>query len=576
MGVAAALAVAGAAVALATPWPLQLVVDNATGRQPVQGVLAGVLGPVQARGPIALGVVAAAAEVALAALGALIAYLSSYLTGAVSERLGADLRAAVHAHLLRLSLRFHDARRTGDLVTRLTGDVARVEDALVSWLATLLPRALSLAGILAILLAIDPLMAAAALATTPLLAVVHVLRRRAIGPVQRSAREEQGRLASHLTDVLRNVRAVQAFADEPESLRRFGVRNRMATRSNLAALDVSSRFAPLADVALSLGSGLVLLLGVVRVTSGRMTVGVLLVVVTYIFSLYTPIRSLTRLGSTLARGAASQERILGILTSDEVVREDPSPQPLTGVRTAITFRDVSFAYGSGVGVLRRLSLRVPAGSTLAIVGPTGAGKSTILSLLVRLYDPDQGTIEVDGTDLRRFRLTSLRERIAFVPQDPWLMDGSIRDNIAVGRPHATDAEVVAAARMALVDEFAARLPGGYGCSAGEGGMLLSGGQRRRLAIARALLRDASILLLDEPTTGLDAGAEAEVLEAIRRAGHGRTVILVTHSLRLAATADRIAVLREGVVVEEGAPADLEARSGPYARLWRLQQPAGRP
>lgn len=570
MGVAATLAVTGTAVELATPWPLQLAVDNAIGHHPVRGVL-GILAPVQAHGPILLGAVAAAGEVALAALGALITYLGTYLTGAVSERIGADLRAAVHAHLLRLSLRFHDSRRTGDLVTRLTGDISRVEEALVSWLSTLLPRILSLVGILAILLAIDPLMAAAGLAMTPLLAVVQVLRRRAIRPVQSLAREEQGRLASHLTEVLRNVRAIQAFADEPESLRRFVVRNRVATRSNLTALDVTSRYAPLADVVMSLGSGLVLLLGVVRVVGGRMTVGVFLVVVSYIFSLYSPIRSLAGLGSTLARRAASQDRILEILASEEVVPEDPNPVPLTAVRRAITFRNVAFAYRSGTEVLHRLSLRIAAGQTTAIVGSSGAGKSTILSLLVRLYDPDQGTIQVDGTDLRRFRLSSLRERIAFVPQDPWLMDGSIRDNITLGRPGVSDAEVMAAARLALVDEFVSRLPGGYECSVGEGGTQLSGGQRQRLAIARALLRDAAILLLDEPTTGLDAGAESEVLRAIRQAGQGRTVILVTHSMRMAATADRVAVLRDGAIVEVGAPAELEARDGDYGRLVHLQQ-----
>jgi ATP-binding cassette, subfamily B, bacterial len=576
MGVAAALAVTSTAVELATPWPLQLAVDNAIGHRPVQGVLAAVLGPVQAHGAIALGAAAAAAEVALAALGALIGYLTTYLTGAVSERIGADLRATVHAHLLRLSLRFHDSRRTGDLVTRLTGDVSRVEDALVSWLSTLLPRTLSLLGILAVLLAIDPMMAAAGLAMTPLLVVVHVLRRRAIRPAQSVAREEQGRLASHLTEELRNVRAIQAFADEPESLRRFVVRNRVATRSNLTALDVSSRYAPLADVVLSVGSGLVLLLGVVRVSSGRMTVGVFLVVVSYIFSLYSPIRSLTGLGSTLAKRAPSQQRIVEILASDDMVPEDPSPLPLTGIRRAITLRHVSFAYRSGTEVLRRLSLRIPARGTTAIVGPSGMGKSTILSLLVRLYDPDEGTIEIDGTDLRRFRLASLRERIAFVPQDPWLMDGSIRDNITLGCPGVSDAEVMTAARLALVDEFVTRLPGGYDCSVGEGGVMLSGGQRRRLAIARALLRDAAILLLDEPTTGLDAGAESKVLQAMRQASQGRTVVLVTHSMRMAATADRVAVLRDGAIVEVGAPADLEARDGHYGRLLHLQQPTETP
>jgi ATP-binding cassette, subfamily B, bacterial len=573
--IAAALAVAGTAVDLAQPWPLVICVDNAIGHRPIRGVLAGVLGPLQARGPAVLAGAAAVAEVALAALGALISYLTDYLTGAVSERIGADLRAAVHARLLRLSLRFHDRRRTGDLVTRLMGDVARVEDALVSWLATVLPRVLTLVGLLAVMLAIDPLMAVAGLAVTPVLAAVNVVRRRAIRPVQGESRDQQGRLSSHLTEVLRNVRAVQAFAQEPETLRRFAVRNREATRSNLEALDVSARYSPLADVVLALGSGLVLWLGVVRVTSGRMTVGVFLVVISYLFSLYSPIRSLTRLGSTLARRAASQQRIVEVLTSDDVVPEDRRPLPFDGVAQAITFHDVSFAYRQDAPVLRHLSLSVPAGSSLGVVGPSGVGKSTLLSLLLRLYDPDGGTIEIDRVDLRRFGLASLRRRIALVPQDPWIMDGSIRDNIVFGRPDATEAEVMAAARVALVDDFAARMPEGYDSAVGEGGVLLSGGQRRRLGIARALLREAPILLLDEPTTGLDAAAEAEVIQAIRGAVQGRTTVLVTHSLRLAATADRVAVVRDGAIAEQGSPAELEALGGMYRHLSRLQAPAGR-
>jgi ABC-type multidrug transport system fused ATPase/permease subunit len=224
-------------------------------------------------------------------------------------------------------------------------------------------------------------------------------------------------------------------------------------------------------------------------------------------------------------------------------------------------------------VLAGLDLRVPAATTMAIVGPTGAGKSTLLSLLLRLYDADAGAITVDGTDLRRFGLASLRERIALVPQDPWIMDGSIRDNIAFGRPAASDEEVLAAAQLALVDEFASRLPGGYDSPAGEGGGHLSGGQKRRIAIARALLRDTAILLLDEPTTGLDAHAEAEVLAAIRSAARGRTVILVTHSLAMAGVADRVAVLRDGVIVEEGTPAELLAGEGAYHRLWTAQRSA---
>jgi ATP-binding cassette subfamily B protein len=573
LAIGSAVTLTETAVDLARPWPLLLAVDYAIGRQPVHGPLA-FLAPVQARGPLALAGVAATAMVLLATLSAVLGYLTDCLIGMGTERIGADLRAAAHARLLRLSLRFHDRQRSGDLVTRLTGDIARVEDALVAWMAILVPEILTLAGMLVVLCAIDPLMAAAGLAVIPFLVLLALVRRRVIQPAQRESREQQGLLASHLTEGLRHVRAVQAFAQEREALRRFAGLNRSATRTRLTALDLSARYAPVGDVVLAAGSGFVLWIGVLRVTSGRMTVGVLMVVLAYLANLYGPVRALTRMSVTMARRAASQERILEILGSAEVVAEDPRPQPLTGVEDAIGFDAVHFGYSAATPVLRGLSLRVPAASTIAIVGPTGAGKSTLLSLLLRLYDPDGGAITVDGTDLRRFGLASLRERIALVPQDPWIMDGTIRDNIAFGRPAASEGEVMAAARVALVDEFASRLPSGYDSAVGEGGGQLSGGQRRRLAIARALVRDAAILLLDEPTAGLDAEAEAEVLAAIRRAARGRTVVLVTHSLALAGTADRVAVIRDGIVVEEGPPADLLTRDqGEYHRLWAVQRPA---
>ncbi len=561
------------AVDLARPWPLLLAVDYAIGGHRLQGPLA-ILAPVQARGPLALAGVAALAMVLLASLSALLGYLTDCLIGMGTERIGADIRAAAHTQLLRLSLRFHDRQRSGDLVTRLTGDINRVEDALVAWMAILVPEVLTLAGMLVVLTLIDPLMALAGLAVIPFLVFLAIVRRRIIQPAQRESREKQGLLASHLTEGLRHVRAVQAFAQEREALRRFSGHNRAATTTRLTALDLSARYAPVGDIILAAGSGFVLWLGVARVTSGRMTVGVLIVVLAYLANLYGPVRALTRMSVTMARRQASQERIFEILGSTEVVKEDRRPLPFHGVEDGIVFNGVRFAYSREAPVLRGLDLRVDAGTTVAVVGPTGAGKSTLLSLLLRLYDPDGGAISVDGTDLRRFGLRPLRERIALIPQDPWVMDGTIRENIAFGRPEASDEEVLEAARVALVDEFAARMPSGYDCPVGEGGGHLSGGQKRRVAIARALVRDAAILLLDEPTTGLDAEAEAEVLAAIRRAGQGRTVILVTHSLALADAADRVAVLRDGVIVEEGRPADLLATGqGAYHRMWTAQRPA---
>jgi ATP-binding cassette, subfamily B, bacterial len=571
LGVAAMLTLAETVLELARPWPLKLAVDNAIGGQPLTGILA----PLDKLGPAGLAGFAALLTLALVGIGALVGYLITYLSGAAAERIGADLREAVFSRMLHLSLPFHDRHRSGDLVTRLTGDVGRVEDSLVAWLTTLVPEALTLAGMAVILLAVDRTMGLAALAVAPLLAVVVALRRRRIRDAQRRSRDASARLAADATEMLRNVRAVQAFTREQETSERFQGRSRGALRAVVGAMDLEARYSPLADMLLAGGSGLVLWLGVVAVTSGRMTVGTLLVVLSYLGSLYGPIRSLARLARTLARGAASRERILEVLASPEEVESSPVALRARPLRRSLVLRDVSFSYPDGPPVLRGVDLEIKAGERLCVVGPTGAGKSTLLALLLRFYDPDQGVIDFDDFDLRHLELDSLRRQIALVPQDPWMMDGSIASNIAFGRPSAGEAEVLLAARIALVDEFADRLPDGYATDVGEGGVRLSGGQRRRVALARAILRDASVLLLDEPTSGLDAASERAVLRALGNAARGRTVVSVSHRLALAGEADRVVVLDGGRVVEQGSPSELLGGDGDFARMWALQHPGER-
>jgi ATP-binding cassette, subfamily B, bacterial len=553
---------------LARPWPLKLAVDNAIGGQPPSGPLAVLDG----LGPAGLAAVAAVAGIGLVGVGALVGYLITYLTAATAERVGADLRQAVFGRMLRLGLPFHDRNRSGDLVTRLTGDVSRVEDSMVAWFTVLVPEVLTLAGMVVVVLAIDLTLGLAALAVVPPLAVVVALRRRRIRTVQRASRDADAALASEATEVLRNVRVVQAFTREREAGGSFSGRSRGAVRAALAAMDLEARWSPIADLLLAAGGGLVLWLGVTAVTSGRMTLGTLLVVLAYLSSLYGPIRALTRLARTLARGAASRERILEVLDSGEVMPEAPDPVPAGPPRHGLSLRGVWFAYTEGTPVLRHLDLEVAAGERVCVVGPTGAGKSTLLALLQRFYDPDAGAIELDGVDLRRLGLGSLRSQLALVPQDPWMLDGTIADNIRFGRPDASQVDLEAAAALTGLTEVLQRLPDGWSTQIGEGGVRLSGGQRRRVALARAILRDASVLLLDEPTSGLDAASEQAVLDALDSAAEGRTVISVSHRLSLAARSDRVVVLDGGRVVEQGPPRELLAAGGAYARLWALQQP----
>jgi ATP-binding cassette subfamily B protein len=558
---------------LARPWPLKVAVDNAIGGQPLEGALA----PLGRLGPAGLAAVAALAGIGLVGVAALVGYLVTFLTAATAERVGADLREAVFGRMLGLGLPFHDRHRSGDLVTRLTGDVARVEDSMVAWFTVLVPEVLTLAGMVVVVLAVDLTLGLVALAVVPPLALVVALRRRRIRDAQRASRDADAALASEATEVLRNVRAVQAFTREREAGGRFSGTSRGAVRAALAAMDLEARWAPAADLLLAAGGGLVLWMGVTAVTGGRMTLGTLLVVLAYLSSLYGPIRALARLARTLARGAASRERVLEVLDSGEVVPEVTDPVPAGPPRRGLALRGVWFAYTEGAPVLRHLDLEVAAGERVCVVGPTGAGKSTLLALLLRFYDPDAGAIELDGVDLRQLDLASLRGQLALVPQDPWMLDGSVADNIAYGRrrswggsggriPPRMDRglleDVRAAAALCGVEALNTQI--------GEGGVRLSGGQRRRVALARAILRDASVLLLDEPTSGLDAASEQAVLDALDRAAEGRTVVAVSHRLGLAARADRVVVLDGGRVVEQGPPGELLAAGGAYARLWALQ------
>lgn len=564
LGAAATFSLAGTALELARPWPLKLAVDHAIGGRALPHWLA----PLGHLGPSVFAALAGMTVVLLVATRGVATYLADSLVGSAAERIGSDIRTVLFARLQRLSLRFHDGNRTGDLVNRLTSDVSRVQDALVAGFETLLPDLLTLTGMAVVLVAVDVQLGLVALGVAPLLAVVAGVSRHQIKRAQRRTRSLYGALASRATEIVGNVRVVQAFSREEDEAARFGAASAAVTSSAVAAVKIEARYTPLSDLVLALGSGLVLWFGVVKVARGDITVGTLLVVLAYTSSLYEPIRSLARLASVLAKGAASRERLVEVLEAADVVREAPDAvdAPLRVPR--LTLDRVSFAYADTAPVLVGATLDVAAGETVCVVGASGAGKSTLLALLLRLYDPDEGSIALDGVDLRRFKLSSLRERIALVPQDAWLVDGTIAENIAFGRRHASEQQVREAARLALVDEFAARLPGGFGAVVGEGGTLLSGGQRRRIAIARAIVRGASLLVLDEPTTGLDAASRATVLGALRRVARGRTVVIVSHEPAVAALADRVVLLEAGRIAAHGPGEDLvAAEAGLGARLW---------
>lgn len=531
---ASVLALLRAGVLLAEPWPLAMAVDHALTRP--------------APDAFALLVGAGLALVALNALVGLLDVAGTVCGERAAERIGATLRQDVFDRAMSLSLRWHDRMRSGELVSRLTTDVGRLLDGIVAVTTSLLPDTVMVLAVLGVLAAFDVQLALVGLVVVPVLAVLAVRQRRRVRDAQRAARTESGRLAAVTNDLFRNVRAVQAFGRPARARAIFGVRNRALLDSDLATVGVEARWSPMADLVLACGAGLVLVVGGAHVLSGTLTVGTLLVVLAYVRDLYAPVRGLARLAGALAKAGASAARVHEVCTATEAVTDPPRPLPVPCPVTDIRFESVEFRYRPDGPVLRDFDLTVRSGETVCLFGPSGAGKSTVLHLLLRLYDVDAGRVLINGIDVRAFERHRLRGRIAFVPQDPWLLDATIAENIAFGSATATRADVLAAGATALVDEFALDLPRGYDTPVGEGGVLLSGGQRRRVALARAAVSPAPIVLLDEPTVGLDPEAAATVTTAIRNATRARTVLLVTHDRALAAIADRTVPLARDLLV----------------------------
>ena len=528
----------GAGVSLLRPWPLALAVDHAIGGKPATGVLSWL----NRFPPGTVLVLAGAATVLLSVLAGALNLASTVSAQRAAEGIGAGLRESVFEHTMELSLRWHDRMPSGELLSRLTSDVGRMLAAIVAVATILIPDTFVLLVVLVVLALFDPGLALVGLAVLPLLVVLAARQRRRVRRAQHDAREAWGNLSALTNDLLRNVRAVQAFGRGDRARELFARPNRRLRETEVKAASVSARWSPIADIVLSLGAGLVLVIGGRSVLSGSLSTGDLLVVLAYLGDMYSPVRSLTRLSSVLAKAGASAKRVDEVMTASESVSDAPWARPAPLRISEVRFAGVGFAYEPGNPVLRDFDLVIHAGDTVCLLGRSGAGKSTLLHLLLRLYDVDSGRIVVNGMDIRDLRRHSLRQRIAFVPQDPWLLDATVAENIAFGAATADRDAVEEAGRQALVDEFVDTLPEGYDTALGEGGVRLSGGQRRRVALARAAVSDAPLVLLDEPTASLDPTSSATVVQAIRGATAQRTVLIVTHDRDLAAIADRVVVL----------------------------------
>ena len=461
------------------------------------------------------------------------------------------------------------AERTGDLITRLTSDVQAIRDVVSGGSILFFTNASLLAGMLAMMFWLNWQFALAALSVAPLLfwSVFRYTHR--IKAAARVARTSEGLLASIAQETLSSIRIVQGLAQEDQQSERFQTQNTTSLNAYMESVRYQAAVAPMVDVFAAAGLAIVMWFGATRVLAGQLTTGDVVVFFAYVTNLYAPIKALSRLWYSLNRATIGVERIGEIMELAYDVTDQPNAKPAPRLRGEIEFRDVSFAYEATRQVLSQVSFRVEPGERLAIVGATGAGKSTLASLIPRLYDATSGSVSIDGEDIRTFSVQSLRDQVSMVLQDALLFSGSIRDNIAFGRPEATFDEIVAAAKTANAHEFIERLPLGYETAVSERGTTLSGGQKQRIAIARAILRDAPILILDEPTSGLDAASERAVVDALERAADGRTTITIAHRLNTLRFASRIIVLDGGRIVEDGTHLELLRRRGRYASFFEL-------
>jgi len=555
---------------LATPWPLKIILDNVVNHRPLPKILSWMGYFFPGENTYQLAAVAAISYILIISMGALGSFLDNYYNEKVAQNVANDLRRKMYHHLQHLSLSYYDSHQTGNLLSTLTGDVSTIQDFASTTLLGILVDILTILGMIGIMFYLDSDFTLVALAVTPFLLLFVSYFKKAMKKATREVRKDQSNMLIVMQRGLESIRAVNAYGREDfedDKLKKVSLETLNAA---MKARRVKSAISPVVAIMVSVCTAFVLWRGADLVLQGVMTVGALTVFITYIGKFFSPVKDLAKMTSTIAQVTVALERIEAIMQTDAVI-----PQKIDAIQPGelkgnIVFEHVYFSYTPETQIIKDFNLDICCGQRIGICGPTGCGKSTIVSLIARFYDPVKGRILIDGTDISDFTIEGLREQIGFVLQDTTLFYGSIRENIAYGKPDATEEEIIQAAKLANATEFIAKLPYGLETLVGERGVTLSGGQRQRIGIARAVVRNSPILILDEPTSSLDSESEKIVMEALENLMAGRTVIIIAHHLNTIRNVDKIIVLSNGEIAEEGTHDELMHNGGTYKELYNTQ------